>query len=149
MKYQQAKTEALTIRAATPEDQNQVVALWSVCNLVASGNDPVGDFQLALGRNGSDILICEDADGVVSTVMVGHDGHRGWIYYLATHPSKRQQGLGRKMVQAAEGWLVERAITKINLMIRETNLEVMRFYEQLGFLSIPIAVMQKRLRKHL
>jgi len=31
---------------------------------------------------------------LVASVMVGHDGHRGWVYYLAVHPGEQGHGDG-------------------------------------------------------
>lgn len=39
---------------------------------------------------------------LVGTVMVGHDGHRGWVYYLATASEVRGRGYGRALMLAAE-----------------------------------------------
>ena len=39
--------------------------------------------------------------------MVGHDGQRGWVYYLAVGENQRGTGLGRHMMAAAENWLRE------------------------------------------
>ena len=75
--------------------------------------------------------------------MIGHDGHRGWIYYLAADPDRRRQGIGRKLVAAAQTWLKERGIAKLQLMIRDTNTDVVRFYERIGFEIAPRVIMQK------
>jgi ribosomal protein S18 acetylase RimI-like enzyme len=50
------------------------------------------------------------------------------------------------MVAAAEAWLEERGVAKVQLMVRETNTPVISFYERLGFESIPRTVMQKWLK---
>ena len=75
--------------------------------------------------------------------MVGHDGHRGWVYYLAVSPAFRRQGLGRRMVEAAEAWMSERGVPKAQLLIRDTNLGVQSFYERLGYTVLPRVTMQK------
>jgi ribosomal protein S18 acetylase RimI-like enzyme len=135
---------ALTLRPARAEDEAAVVALWRACGLVVSWNDPVADFRRALGRGNSDILIAADPAGkIVGAAMIGHDGHRGWIYYLAADPDRRRQGIGRKLVAAAQTWLKERGIAKLQLMIRDTNTEVVRFYERIGFEIAPRVIMQK------
>jgi ribosomal protein S18 acetylase RimI-like enzyme len=64
--------------------------------------------------------------------MVGSDGHRGWVYYLAVAPARRRAGLGRTMMDAAEAWLRARGAPKIQLMVREDNEAALGFYEALG-----------------
>jgi GNAT superfamily N-acetyltransferase len=49
--------------------------------------------------------------------MVGHDGHRGWVYYLAVKQTKRRGDLGRRMMHEAEAWLRERGVAKLHLMV--------------------------------
>jgi ribosomal protein S18 acetylase RimI-like enzyme len=75
--------------------------------------------------------------------MVGHDGHRGWLYYVAVAPARQRRGLGWRMVEAAEDWLRQRGAPKAQLMIRETNTQVEAFYAKLGYATIPRIVMQK------
>jgi ribosomal protein S18 acetylase RimI-like enzyme len=40
--------------------------------------------------------------------MVGYEGHRGWLNYLAVLPEHQNQGFGRKLVEKAvhelENW---------------------------------------------
>ena len=50
------------------------------------------------------------------------------------------------MVTAAERWLVERQVPKIQLLIRDTSAEVAGFYDRLGFERAPRIFMQKWLR---
>jgi ribosomal protein S18 acetylase RimI-like enzyme len=134
----------LTIRSAAPEDEASVVELWRVCDLVASYNDPAADFRFARTGASSDVLVGEDETGRISgSVMVGHDGHRGWLYYVASSPHSRGGGIGRQMVEAAEEWLRRRGVVKAQLMVRETNVKVVSFYERLGYEVAPRVVMAK------
>jgi ribosomal protein S18 acetylase RimI-like enzyme len=133
-----------TVRSAVAEDEQAVVALWRACDLVASYNDPVADFRFAKAGPCSDVLVAvDDAGGVAGSVMVGHDGHRGWLYYVAASPASRSKGVGRHMVQAAEDWLRRRGVGKAQLLVRETNTKVVGFYEHLGFEVAPRIVMSK------
>lgn len=135
---------SLTIRSASPEDEQTVVALWRACDLVASYNDPVADFRFAKVGACSDVLVGADRTGQIrGSVMVGHDGHRGWLYYVASDPGSRGSGFGRQMVHAAEDWLHRRGVVKVQLLVRETNTKVVSFYEHLGFEVAPRVVMSK------
>lgn len=134
----------LTIRRALPEDEASVVALWQACGLVASYNDPAVDFRFARAGACSDVLVgADEVGGISGSVMVGHDGHRGWLYYVAAAPSARGRGIGREMVRAAEDWLRRRGVRKVQLLVRETNTAVVPFYQRLGFETAPLTVMNR------
>ncbi len=118
--------------------------MWHACGLVASYNDPAADFRFAKAAACSDVLVGTDGAGRIrGSVMVGHDGHRGWLYYVAADPESRGAGIGRQMVQAAEDWLRQRGVVKVQLLVRETNTQVVSFYEHLGFETAPRVVMGK------
>ena len=135
----------MKLRSATTADQASVTALWKVCGLAMPHNDPPQDFLFALGKPGSDILVAE-TDHVVGSLMVGHDGHRGWLYYVAVAPDFRGQGIGRSLVEAAEAWLKDRGVPKAHLMVREANASVAEFYRKLGYEPMPRINMQKSLK---
>ena len=133
------------IRSATAGDEAAVVSLWQACGLTTPQNDAVQDFRFALGKPASDILLA-GPDDIAGAIMVGHDGHRGWLYYVAVAPALRRQGIGRMLVEAAEAWLKERGVPKAHLMVRETNHQVAAFYERIGYEPMPRINMQKWLK---
>ena len=129
---------SVAVRSAVAEDESDVVGLWRACGLVAGYNDPAADFRFALAGACSAVLVAEDdAAGILGAVMVGHDGHRGWLYYVAAAPHRRGGGIGRRMVREAEDWLRRRGVVKAQLLVRETNADVVAFYERLGFEVAP------------
>jgi len=77
------------------------VALWEACDLTRPWNDPRADIRRALGGATSTILVHRDDGRLAATVMVGADGHRAWVYYLAVAPDLRKRGLGEAMMRAA------------------------------------------------
>ncbi|MGY3647544.1 GNAT superfamily N-acetyltransferase [Bradyrhizobium sp. LM4.3] len=108
---------ALEIDAIADADVEPVVALWQRCGLTRPWNDPHSDIALARRRDNSTILIGRDGGAIVATVMVGHDGHRGWIYYVAVDPDGRKRGHGRVIMAAAEDWLRQAGIAKLQLLV--------------------------------
>jgi ribosomal protein S18 acetylase RimI-like enzyme len=80
---------------------------------------------------------------LVATTMVGEDGHRGWVYYVATAPELQRAGLGRAMMDAAEAWLVARGIWKLQLLVRADNQAAKGFYERLGYQDTGAICFQK------
>lgn len=136
----------MDIRNYEGRDRDAVIALWQACGLVVAGkNDPEADIDFALASNDATILVGIDDGALAATAMVGHDGHRGWLYYVAVAPALQKRGLGKRMVEASEAWLRQRGAPKAQLMIRETNTQVEAFYARLGYATIPRIVMQKEL----
>jgi ribosomal protein S18 acetylase RimI-like enzyme len=137
------------VRNAALEDEAVVIALWDACGLLVSYNDPGSDFRFAATGASSAVLVAEDSHGrIIGSVMVGHDGHRGWLYYVATAAEHRGQGIGRALVQAGEQWLHDRSVPKVQLMVRPTNTAVVTFYERLGYEDMPRVLMSKWLNRH-
>lgn len=137
----------LTVRPAEASEQAAVTRLWEKAGLTTSYNDPASDFNFAISRPASDILVGIVSGEIVATVMVGHDGHRGWLYYVAVEPNTQKSGFGAAIVAAGEDWLRARGVPKVMLLIRETNTKVARFYEHNGYEAIPRTIMQKWLTK--
>lgn len=131
------------IRPYRDADESAVIGLWQACGLTRPWNPPEADIALLRGSGHGEILVAMQEGGVVGSVMVGHDGHRGWIYYLAVVPSCQRGGVGSRLTRAAEAWLHERGIRKVELMIRNTNTEVTAFYARLGYSEEPVTVMSR------
>jgi ribosomal protein S18 acetylase RimI-like enzyme len=124
---------ALAIAPIDDADVADVVALWRDCHLTRPWNDPAADIALARQGSNATVLIGRDSASIIATVLVGHDGHRGWVYYLAVDPGHRHKGYGRVMMDAAEDWLRERDIEKLQLLVRSDNKSVKNFYQSLGY----------------
>jgi len=138
-------TRVMLIRDLTAANIGAAISLWSSSGLTRPWNPPEIDLRRALDGLTSTVLGAFDRDRLIGTVMVGHDGHRGWVYYLAVDESQRGTGLGRQLMSAAENWLREHGAVKIQLMIRSTNEAVLGFYEHLGYEDADVQVRSKRL----
>jgi ribosomal protein S18 acetylase RimI-like enzyme len=125
----------LAIAPIADADVATVAALWQRCGLTRPWNDPEADIAFARKGPNSAVLVGRDGNAIVTSVMVGHDGHRGWVYYVAVDPDHRQKKYGRVIMDAAEDWLRARGIEKMQLMVRSDNTGVKAFYEQLGYLE--------------
>ena len=121
------------VRELAATDRVDAVALWEVTGLTRPWNDPDADFDRAVAGSTSAVLGAFVDDVLRATAMVGSDGHRGWVYYGATDPTQQRRGLGRVMMAAAEAWLTERGMPKVQLMVRTENLAATGFYEALGY----------------
>lgn len=124
---------SLAIAEITDADVAAVVALWQACGLTRPWNDPAADIALARRGPSSAVLVGRSSDTIVATTMVGHDGHRGWVYYVAVDPNRQAEGLGRTIMAAAEDWLRNAGVPKLQLLVRRENAKAGAFYQSLGY----------------
>ena len=124
---------SLAIAPIADADIAAVVALWQRCGLTRPWNDPEADIALARQGTNSTVLLGRDDGALVASALVGHDGHRGWVYYVAVDPEHHNKGFGRAVMNAAEDWLRRRGILKMQLMVRSENAAVKAFYESLDY----------------
>lgn len=141
----------IVLREYAPADEDAVVALWHETGLTRPWNDPRADIRRKLTVQPELFLVAVEqpddgtAETVVGTVMAGYDGHRGWLYYLASAPSHRGLGVGRTLVTEAERLLEAMGCPKVQLMVRPGNEIVFAFYDGAGYERFDIAMTGKRL----
>jgi len=138
-------SDELHMRSARDADIPHLVDLWKVCELVRPWNDPEKDISFARRNTESDVLVGERDGELVASVMVGHDGHRGIVYYVAVAPQCQGKGFGHAIMREAEEWLRQRDVWKMNLLIRQGNEKVQAFYESLGYEVEPRLCMARKL----
>ncbi len=131
------------IRMIADNDVNAVIALWERCDLTRPWNDPGIDIKRARSGSNAIILIGEHDGAIAASVMVGHDGHRGWMYYLAVDPTVQKKTFGLRMMRAAEDWLKAQGMEKVQLMVRPENEAARGFYQTIGYEEEPRIIFSK------
>lgn len=135
----------LEIRALTDADIEPVIDLWHETGLTRPWNDPRADIRRARAVWPELLLVAVDQGTLVGAVMAGYDGHRGWLYYLASAPAHRGEGIGRRLVHEAEARLVALGCPKVMLMVRAGNDAVLAFYDGLDYTRETTSLTGKRL----
>ena len=125
--------------------RTQVIDLWKKCNLIKSWNDPNKDIDRKLKVNDSLFLIVEFNKVIIGSAMIGYDGHRGSLYYLAVDPKHQRKGVGKMLMKEIEKRLIEVGCPKINIFIRNSNIEVKEFYQSIDYEEQDCLVYGKRL----
>jgi ribosomal protein S18 acetylase RimI-like enzyme len=134
----------IKIRAADLSDFGAITDVWNSSGMLSNLNDPREDLEFALAGPTSTVLVAVDeAERIAGTIMAGHDGHRGNLYYLAVHPDFRMRGIGRQLVTAAERRLRGVGIRKIHLLVLRENFAVKPFYNRLGYAEAPAVLFRK------
>jgi ribosomal protein S18 acetylase RimI-like enzyme len=135
----------MLIAPLSPAQFQAAVELWHEVGITRPWNEPAEDLQRALAGPASTVFAGSEDEILLATAMVGHDGHRGWVYYLAVRAEARGRGHGRAMMGACEQWLAERDVPKINLMVRGENDDARAFYAALGYDHDNVVVLSRRL----
>ena len=125
--------------------RTQVIDLWKKCNLIKSWNDPNKDIDRKLKVNDNLFLIVEFNKVIIGSAMIGYDGHRGSLYYLAVDPKHQGKGVGKMLMKEIEKRLIEVGCPKINVFIRNSNIEVKEFYQSIDYEEQNCLVYGKRL----
>ena len=135
----------MKIRIYQAADQQAIVDLWNECGLVVPWNDPTKDIQRKEAV-GADLFLVGELEGVlIASVMGGYEGHRGWANYLAVRPGHQDKGYARLLMSELERRLLVKGCPKINLQVRDTNTDIIRFYEALGYKIDAAVSLGKRL----
>ena len=123
----------IDVRPFRIDETDAVVALWHAVGLTRPWNDPHLDIERKLAVQPELFLVADEGGVVVGTVMAGYDGHRGWLYYLASAPDRRGEGIARTLVADAEARLRAMGCPKVQLMVRPENEAARGFYDALGY----------------
>lgn len=135
----------MDIRAFQPSDEPAVVLLWEKCDLLRPWNDPKKDIQRKRGVQPEMFIVGLLNEEIVATAMVGYEGHRGWVNYLAVAPEHQGKGFGRAIMAEAEKLLSEAGCPKVNVQVRGTNASAIEFYERLGYRIDDVVGLGKRI----
>ena len=120
----------INYRLFSIKDKQSVLKLWKTCNLIVSWNDPEKDILRKLSVRDDLFILAEINKKIIATAMGGYDGHRGYIYYLAVLPEFQKKGVGSKILSVVEKKLLKIGCPKINLFVRNTNIQVKSFYKK-------------------
>jgi len=129
----------MNIRPYQENDERQVTNLWQVCFPDQPSHNKAGeDIARKLNIQRELFLVAEEEEEeesgkIIGSAMAGFDGHRGWVYYVATHPDFQRQGIGAALMKAVEKGLIGIGCSKLNLQVRAENKGVVAFYKKLGY----------------
>jgi ribosomal protein S18 acetylase RimI-like enzyme len=110
-------------------------------------NNPERDIKRKLSVQRDLFLVATNGSELIGTAMAGYDGHRGWVYYVAVRPEYRREGIGSALMNRVEEDLARLGCSKLNLQVRASNTEVVKFYQRLGYKTEERVSMGKRLEE--
>lgn len=135
----------MKIRQFDKKDIASVISLWKQCGLTRPWNNSQQDITRKL-KVQPELFVVGEVDGqVMASAMAGYDGHRGSVYYLAVSPDYQESGYGRKIMAWIEQTLLEMGCPKLNIVVRSSNKNVLRFYDALGYVTDDVISLGKRI----
>jgi predicted acetyltransferase/N-acetylglutamate synthase-like GNAT family acetyltransferase len=118
----------LTIRPAAGADLADVLALWKAAAAEPTHTDDLAALRALVMHDPGALVVAEAAGTVVGSVIGAWDGWRGSIYRLAVHPEHRGQGIGQRLLAAAETTLERRGCRRAQAIVVEADERAMRFW---------------------
>ena len=137
----------MKISKFTDDQSDQMIALWKKCDLTRSWNNSEKDIARKNGDQNGKFLIGQIDGVVMASIMIGYDGHRGSINYLAVDPDYTGTGYGKILMAEAERFLLSVGCPKINFCVGTDNDKAIEYHQQLGYAIEPIHLLGKRLIK--
>ena len=130
--------EPVQLRPATLDDVPAVLAFWKVA---AEDTNRVGDDRDAvaalIARDPAALVLAIDGEGdggeIVGSLIAGFDGWRCHLYRYAVHPDRRRQGIGPRLLDAAERRLRELGGRRADAMVLEDNVEAHGAWAAVGY----------------
>ncbi len=137
----------MQLREFKLEEYDAVRALWEQYpnELGIGRSDAREEIAKKLLRDPDLFLVAEEEGKVIGTVIGGYDGRRGIIYHLAVDRAYRCRGLGRALMAEVERRLLAKGCLRSYLLVKAENLDVIEYYEQLGWEPMTVTTLGKNL----
>lgn len=122
------------IKDMSIDHYNEIFAMWQITSKRAlSKADSREEIERYLNRNKGLSQIAVVDGKIVGTVLVGHDGRRGFIHHMAVMPEYRRQGIAKAMAEKAVEKLAKEGIIKTHIFIYCDNSAGKSFWGNMGF----------------
>ena len=125
---------AHTIRHATKDDIDDILALWRRADAHPSATDTPHDLGRVIDAPHAAVFVAETGNGtLVGSVIATFDGWRGNLYRMAVDPKERRLGLARRLTMNAEDWLRGAGARRLSALVEGDREIAQRFWEAVGF----------------
>ncbi|TFF89846.1 MAG: GNAT family N-acetyltransferase [Promethearchaeota archaeon] len=111
----------------------EIIHIWKRAGINVGSSDTKEEIEKMLNRNPNLFLIGKTDEKIIAVVLGGYDGRRGYVHHLAIDPDYQNMGYGKKLMEALMLRFKKMRVHKIHLFIEKYNLNVINFYEKLGW----------------
>lgn len=117
-------------------DYDNLIMLWEKAELPykPNGRDSRENIEKEVTTNNCRFLFAKIEDVYIGSVLVTHDGRKGWINRVVVLPKYQKQGIARKLVEAGEHWLKDQGIGIFACQIEDYNDDSYEAFQKMGYI---------------
>jgi ribosomal protein S18 acetylase RimI-like enzyme len=128
----------LRVREATAADQDRIIPLINSAFAIETflDGERTNPERMTEAMARGVFLVAEDAGGrMAACVYVETRGERGYVGQLAVDPARQGQGIGRRMMRAAEEYLRRHGCVAVDIIVLSLRPDLLPFYQGIGFVE--------------
>ena len=127
----------MKIRTAQKKDYSSIVSLWKKSELPFKplGRDSQKNFEKQLNTPNLKYFLAFENNEIIGSIIVSHNGRKGWINRLAVVPEYRNRGIAGELIKIAENYLRQEGIRIYACLIENWNQASMNLFSKLGYVK--------------
>ena len=123
----------MKIRSYLPTDYSDLKQNLIEGDLFYEELDNEDRISQKIQKDPNSLLVAEIDNKAVGNVFIVEDGWIALIFHLAVRKDYRHKGVGTELLKATELYLKDKGFEEAQLVIRETDLKLLDYYEKLGY----------------
>ena len=126
----------LKIRDFEIEEYDILIELWEKAELPYRplGRDSKENISKQLEQPNTSFLFVENDEKIVGSIIISHDGRKGWINRVAILPEYRNLGIASYLIDDAEKRLKKMGIDIVACLIEDWNLKSLKLFDKLDYI---------------
>jgi ribosomal protein S18 acetylase RimI-like enzyme len=123
----------MRVRTFQLGDASQVTELMQISLSEECYKETIEAFARQLSWDSDLILVAEEDEELVGTLIGTIDQNHGCYYRIAIHPDHRRKGIGKALIELMEQRFHQRKVSRIWVAGDEHNQAAMPLYEAMGY----------------
>ena len=127
----------MEIKTAQKKEIASIIALRKKADLPFKPywRDSQKNFEKQLTTPNLKYFLAFENGKLVGSIIVSHNGRKGWINRLAVHPEYRNRGIASKLISHGEDYLKKENIHIFACLIENWNQASMNLFQKLGYIK--------------
>ncbi|MDY6915827.1 MAG: GNAT family N-acetyltransferase [Candidatus Cloacimonadota bacterium] len=119
------------------KDYNDLIELWEKAGLPykPNGRDRRDKIAQSLKNSSLRLILAYDNSNLIASVLVTHDGRKGWINRLAVHPDYWHRKIASTLIAYAEKILREEKIEIFACLVENYNNASLQLFQKNGYIK--------------